>query len=587
MASWTGLNRPSAPVFGGAAPPMALPAPRPPNTPDPYAQNGQIVSADPNNSGWFGPADPIKPMAPKDQVAGRAFDYDAAYNISFLPRQDEELSFSDLRGLAEGLDVVKLCIETRKDQLENQQGGVLPKKAPGSDVRGQADDRCAQLEAFFQSPDRKHTWDQWRRMLVHEMLVIDAPAVYIRRTFGGEVYSLDIVDGATIVPKIALDGRAPDPPSTAYQQVLKGVPAVDYTTEELIYLPRNPRVNKLYGYPPVEQLQMSINICIRRDVAKLNYYTEGNIPDTFMPMPADWAPDRIEQFQKVWDAMMSDIRERAGRMKFVPGGGGTPMFIRNDTLLFGQPDEWFARLVAYCFNLSPQAFVQMMNRATGETAQEMANDEGLTPLMRWFKSLMDIIIQKIFGCADLEWVWTDDDLTPAELVDVYLPLADRGFVSGDTIRGKLGMEPIGMPEIVKGLGPWGFLAVSQIIEMIKTGANLVPPQGPAMAGGAPGMPGAPPGVPGGPPQALPPPNGGPTALASEANDPMSNIPPDLLAAVGLGPLGPVGRTIHATSKDEFRADPLSRHVPNPKVLATLRAAEATQRRRETGRRGAQ
>ena len=101
------------------------------------------------------------------------------------------------------------------------------------------------------------------------------------------------------------------------------------------------------------------------------------------------------------------------------------------------------------------------------------------------------------------------------------------------------------------------------------------------------MPGAAPGLPGGPPQALPPPNGGPTAIAYEANDPMSNIPPDLLAAVGLGPFGPAGRTIHVTSKDEFKADPLSRHVPNPKVLATLRAAEAAQRRRETGRQGAQ
>jgi hypothetical protein len=60
-------------------------------------------------------------------------------------------------------------------------------------------------------------------MLIEEMLVIDATTIYPRYTKGGGLYSLDIIDGATIKPLIGEDGRAPEPPDPAYQQILKGV----------------------------------------------------------------------------------------------------------------------------------------------------------------------------------------------------------------------------------------------------------------------------------------------------------------------------------------------------------------------------
>jgi hypothetical protein len=59
------------------------------------------------------------------------------------------------------------------------------------------------------------------------MLVIDAATIYPRYARGGALYSLDIIDGATIKPLIGEDGRAPEPPDPAYQQILKGVPAAD------------------------------------------------------------------------------------------------------------------------------------------------------------------------------------------------------------------------------------------------------------------------------------------------------------------------------------------------------------------------
>src|SRR5208282_2999867 len=94
-------------------------------------------------------------------------------------------------------------------------------------------------------------------MLLEEMLVIDAATLFPRYNRGGSLYALDIIDGATIKPLIGEDGRAPEPPDPAYQQILKGVPAADFSADELLYLPRNVRSHRLYGMSPVEARDQS------------------------------------------------------------------------------------------------------------------------------------------------------------------------------------------------------------------------------------------------------------------------------------------------------------------------------------------
>ena len=47
------------------------------------------------------------------------------------------------------------------------------------------------------------------------------------------------------MPFIGEDGRAPESPDPAYQQILKGIPAADFSAEELLYLLRNVRTHRL------------------------------------------------------------------------------------------------------------------------------------------------------------------------------------------------------------------------------------------------------------------------------------------------------------------------------------------------------
>ena len=153
------------------------------------------------------------------------------------------------------------------------------------------------MRAFLATPDRRHDFATWLRIVIEDMLVIDVACVYPRYSRSGALYSLDVVDGATIKPLIGEDGRSPAAPDPAYQQVLHGVPAADFAADELLYLPRNLRSHRLYGFSPVEQIALTINIALRREQATLDYYNTGSIPDSFATLPKDWTVDQIRQFQ--------------------------------------------------------------------------------------------------------------------------------------------------------------------------------------------------------------------------------------------------------------------------------------------------
>ena len=223
------------------------------------------------------------------------------------------------------------------------------------------------------------------------MLVIDAACLYPRYTRSGALYSLDVIDGANIKPLIGEDGRAPEPPGAAYQQVLHGVPAADFSADELLYLPRNVRSHRLYGMSPVEQIALTINIALRREQATLDYYNTGSIPDSFATLPKDWTVDQIRQFQDYFDALMSGNLARRRMVKFMPAD--FKLTETRQSPLKDQYDEWLARVICYAFSVPASAFITQVNRATSQTLRTQAAQEGLVPLKAWVKRALDRVVQ--------------------------------------------------------------------------------------------------------------------------------------------------------------------------------------------------
>lgn len=393
---------------------------------------------------WFGPMQPIGPMAPED-VKGRGWDYPVGYNLDQRPRGYEPVSFDQLRMLSRSCDTLRLVIETRKDQLGTLEWSIRPRKnknASSTDNSTKPEDpRITAITEFLQYPDKVQTWDQWQRSLLEDLFVIDAATVYKRPTRGGGLYALELIDGATIKPLLDGSGRPPMPPDPCYQQILHGIPAVNYTAEELMYSPRNTNTVGPYGYSPVEQILLTVNIAIRRAMHQLEYYREGSQPDAFVGLPKDWNVDQIKAFDNWFNSTMSGNLAARRKVKFLPE------FKYQETKqppLKDAYDDYLNRVIAYAFSVSPQALVSMMNRATAGTAKASAIWEGVVPIMRWMEALMTRIIRENFNAPDLEFKYSDDLEQDREVRDRIIDTQVKsGRMTLDEARIADGREPFG------------------------------------------------------------------------------------------------------------------------------------------------
>ena len=125
---------------------------------------------------WFGPQQPLAPQAPPE-VKGRQFDYSFGANLNYVPRSEGGITFAELRALADALPLLRAVIETRKDQIAAQNFTVRQRAgAPSPDASARVDAALA----FLARPDRRRSFGDWLRMLIEDLLVIDAATIYPR-----------------------------------------------------------------------------------------------------------------------------------------------------------------------------------------------------------------------------------------------------------------------------------------------------------------------------------------------------------------------------------------------------------------------
>lgn len=387
---------------------------------------------------FFGPSQPIAPIA-QDKVEGRGWDFPVGFNLRITPKQGEGTTWNQLRALADNYDLLRTCIETRKDQLEAYEWEIVPKDEDASldKYQSQIDD----VTGFLESPDQEHTWSEWLRMVVEDMLVIDAVCIYPRMNRGGKLYGFELIDGATINRLLDDEGRTPLPPSPAYQQIIKGIPAADYSLDQLSYWARNRRTWRVYGYSPVEQVLMTVNIALRRQMSQLEFYTAGNVPEALAAVPDTWTPKQISDFQLWWDSIMEGQTAQRRKMRFMPALKDIA-FPKKD-LLKDEFDEWLARIICYAFSLPPTPFIKQQNRATAESAADSAKEEGAIPTLRWIEAKMTVLINKYLGAKDLKFSWKmAQAIDPASQTTILTQQVTSEIITPDEAREELGKAPL-------------------------------------------------------------------------------------------------------------------------------------------------
>lgn len=400
---------------------------------------------------WYSPMEPVWPYGPPYYTRPREWNFPVGYNLNYIQPRMELMG--QLRAMRASWGIISTVEATRQDQLLR-----LPWAIQRKDKPKQSSKTVDSLYKFFRRPDGKLTYSQWSRKLMFDLFDIDSPYIYIDRGLTNTPQRVEVLDGATIFPLIDDAGRRPtteykltpdglvyEHRQPAYQQIIYGLPMINLSEDELIYAMMRPQpFSPMFGYSPVEQIMVEATEGIRKTFYQGEFWRAGSMPELIVTVPDNWNPKQIVMFQAHFDALLSGQLSLKSKVRFVPGGM-KPFDIKNASgeSLWSQRDEFLARLVCFAFSIPPTPFVRQTNRGTAQNAQQTAQEEGLYPLMSWWKDdIMDTIIQEKLGYDDIEFVFLPrpevDLLKQAQIHQIKV---HSGEMTLDEARDENGEEP--------------------------------------------------------------------------------------------------------------------------------------------------
>ena len=377
----------------------------------------------------FGPGIPITPGAinPVNPITGRPeprrYEYQVAQNINIT--ETRLVPFKTLRAAADQIDILRRCVEVIKGKtaglewdivLGNDASEKIVSESGGDHVRAMVkaredfNDEIDRIRSFWENPDKANglTFTDWLNIALEEILVIDALAIWPQKTVGGDLYGLQILDGATIKPMLDDRGMRPMPPQAAYQQILYGFPRAEFsannddpkadgefTADDLAYLVKNRRTTSVYGYSPVERSLPLADIYLRRQQWIRAEYTDGVLPELMFSTDATWGtnPDLLRAWENILNDDLAGQTEQRKRARLLPTGI-TP--IVNDA--YGEKfkdtlDEFLIASICGHFGVQPTEIGYNPKGGLGGKGFEegkAGNAEalGVQPLVNWLNKMI-------------------------------------------------------------------------------------------------------------------------------------------------------------------------------------------------------
>jgi len=406
----------------------------------------------PFNNVAFGPGEPltpgvIDPLLASGRPAPRRYDYQVSQNLNTT--SSKLVPWTVLRDAADQVSVVRSCIEVRKSemtglewsfgvnsarakQLAERTGET--RRATTADLQDRYADDIERLHRWWTMPDRINRWSfsEWLGALLEDQLVIDAVAVYPHLTFGGQLHSAELIDGATIKPLLDHRGATPQPPLAAYQQILQGFPRGDYTatpadtpdaeftsavygimpgesvpTDALIYKFRGRSTGRgPYGFSCVEQALADIDLWMKRFDWLRSEFSAGVTPEMLVNVDAPLTPEQLREWEFVFNDDLSGRSADRHRAKFLPAGFMAQFPGSFDAKFSSDFDFHLVRLICAAFDVLPTSIGFTPNQGTGALngATEQQRGERVSQLQRatkptaqWVTDLINEICYAYLG----------------------------------------------------------------------------------------------------------------------------------------------------------------------------------------------
>lgn len=379
----------------------------------------------------------------------------------------------------------RACIEIRKNEISCLDWSVTvsksviaqkskdenkPKQDIENDLRQQYKADIKKAMDFLSMPDRRNGRDfaAWVALLLEEHLKWDAMVIYPRKTYGGELLDLMLVDGSTIKPLLDEQGGRPEPPYPAYQQLLYGFPRSEFTADtartadgdvyvpgafsssQLIYERRVQRLETPYGYSPTEQALLDGLLWNKRFAWMMAEYTEGAQPVQWIinKGTTDWTAQQLLEYERLFNDRYSGKTSSRYRNPFLPEGLEPVQTTQVPDKYKPDYDLFIIKLVASHFDvtMAELGFTEpggLGSSGYHEGQADVQYRKATLPTSRWIASLITRILHQHLGIADeLEFCFLgleDEDEAAAD--QVATSRVQRGSMTVNEDRQRIGLPP--------------------------------------------------------------------------------------------------------------------------------------------------
>lgn len=454
---------------------------------------------DPLDTGPFGPLWPLHvqainpPRADTGQPEPRVWEYPTGFNLPGTG--DRLLPWAVLRAASTNVDVIRRCIEIRKDDVRTLEGSwnvsekaiksaqeadpTKPRDEIEAALRKEFADDIERLTGFWERPwiTNGVRFGQWVAAVMEDHIVLDAVAIYPVTTVGGDVIAFRVVDGSTIKLLINLDGERPQPPYAAFQQILEGFPRGEYlsdvvltedgtedtssafTARQITYWRENFRTFTPYGNSQVEQALVSAALYLKRQGWMHSEYDEGSTPLTWLIPEGDkfvasqLSPTQRREYETAINDDMEGQTGKRHRIKVSYPGFKPEQMSSVDERYKPEYDRFLVNMLIGHMGVTMDRFGLTETKGLGATGQherqaEVQDDSGVNPDVKMIQDLV-LELSRNYLDSPLELAFTltksktEDEAAKSTMLDQQ---RKRGTITQNEDRKASGLQPLAMAE---------------------------------------------------------------------------------------------------------------------------------------------
>lgn len=320
----------------------------------------------------FAPGKPLVPYYGYDRRP-RRYNYLTGRNIDTSVR-DGRVPFATLGKIIDGYDIAEICVRHTINDLRSMPLEFRPLDGHMKD----AGKEIEEAKRFLRHPDGYQPFVTWFAQWANDVFRYDAGCLWRQRSANGRVSRLRVVDGTTILPVVDYYGDVPDGAAPAFQQVIEGLPWIDFNRDDLIYLPQWPQSNSVYGKPAIETVLLNANTDVRLQMFFLGFFSEGTVPEMLLTAPPDMSsPDDLAELQETWDDWYANNQSGRHGARWIPAGS-QPYPYKQIQQLNPQIAEYVMRRTCAAFGRTPQdlGITSNVNRACYSQDTETLTERG-------------------------------------------------------------------------------------------------------------------------------------------------------------------------------------------------------------------